>query len=145
LYNYLIKILLLLSASLSIHSALAMPLSSLLASNHHVVRYSDKLAKPFNTISTLSDFSSQQLSQSKLPTSLVLLLQEKNDVSLLLQHFLDDVIKIDIKQNQVAAQSEVRQSYQAQLSSHLQILARQNSLYSQKNSYQAKLQQQQTS
>jgi len=141
----LIKFLLLLSASLSLHSALAVPLSSVLEENYYAVAISDKSVKSFNNKITLNAFSYQQFSQSKLPTSLVLLLQEKHDDSLFLQALLCEISKLDIDLAQLDAQSVAKQSYQTQFSTHLHILARQNTLYSQKNSYQAKLQLQQTS
>ena len=154
MYRYLINILMLLSASLSLHSALALPLSSVLEKNYQEVATSNVSVKPYKENTTLSDFAYQQsgnqkLSQSKLPTSLRLLLQENTDHSLLLQSLLCEVITLTINHNQAIQsklrQSQLRQSYLAQLSAHTDIIGQQNTLYSQKNSYQAKLEQQRTS
>lgn len=142
--SFLIKFLLLLSASLSVHSALALPLSSVLASNYHTVSKSDKRAEQFNASTKLNDFAYKQFSHSKLQSSLLNLLEQNNDESIIIQVFLREVIKFDISSYQVIAQTQARQSYQAQLSAHIRILGIQNSLYSQKNSYKAKLQQQKT-
>ncbi len=143
------NILLLLSASLSLHSALALPLSSVLDKGYQEVATSNVSVKPYKEKTTLIYFAYQQLSQSKLPTSLRLLLQENTDHSLLLQNLLCEVLTLSINHNQAIQsklrQSQLRQSYLSQLSAHTDIIGQQNTLYSQKNSYQAKLEQQRTS
>jgi len=141
----LIKFLLLLSASLSLQSALALPLSSVLASNYHVATESYELAEQFNTNTVLNDFAYKRFPHSKLQSSLLTLLQKNNDGYLITHVFLNNIIKLDISLNQVKAQSQSNQSYQTQVSSHTHILGIQNTEYNQKNSYQAKLQLQQTS
>ncbi len=143
--NFFIKLLLLLSASLSVHSAIALPLSSVLEKNYHAVAESDKEVEQFNANAVLNNFTTKQLSHTKLQASLLSLLQKNNDVCHIIHTFLSEINKLDIKLIQLEAQSQVRQSYQEQLGSHIHILGIQNSLYSQKNSYQAKLQQQQVS
>ncbi len=143
--NLLIKFLLLLSASLSLHSALALPLSSVLASNYHVATENTKRTEQFNANTVLNDFTYKQFTHSKLQTSLLSLLQQNNDDILITHIFLNEINKHDINLIKIEAKSQVSQSYQAQLSIHTHILGVQNTAYSQKNSYQAKLQQQQTS
>jgi len=141
----LVKLLLLLSASLSLHSALAVPLSSVLEKNYHAVAVSDNKVNLFNSNTVLNDFAYKQFTHSKLQTSLLSLLQQTNDDTLIIHVFLCEINKLDINLMQIEAQTQVRQLYQAQLSIHTHILGAQNTLYSQKNSYQAKLQLQQTS
>lgn len=143
--NLLTKFLLLLSASLSLQSALALPLSSVLASNYHIATESNELAEQFNSNTVLNDFAYKQFTHSKLQISLLSLLQQNNDDILIIHVFLCEINKLDINLMQIEAQTQVRLSYQAQLSIHTHIQGAQNTLYSQKNSYQAKLQLQQTS
>jgi len=143
--NILVRFLLLLSASLSLQSALALPLSSVLASNHHIATESNELAEQFNSNTVLNDFAYKQFKHSKLQTSLLSLLQQNNDDILIIHIFFCEINKLDINLMQIETQIQVSQSYQAQLSIHTHILGAQNTLYSQKNSYQAKLQLQQTS
>jgi len=145
LHNFFIKFLLLFSASLSLHSALALPLSSVLASNYHAVAESDELAQPFNTNIPLNDFAYKQLTQSKLQLSLLTLRQQNNDDLLIIQRLLELIYRLDNDLRETNTQSQLKQSYQAQVSTYTHILGAQNTLYSQKNSYQAKLQQQRTS
>jgi len=145
LQNFLIKFLLLLSASLSLHSALALPLSSVLASNYHAVSESNELTEPFDANTALNDFSYRLFTHSKLQSSLLTLLQQNNDDYLVIQVFLSQINKLDSDLAQINAQSQVKQLYQEQVNTHIYILGAENTLYSQKTSYQAKLQQQQTS
>ncbi len=143
--NFLIKFLLLLSASLSVHSALALPLSSVLDSNYHAVSKSDKRTEQLNNSIVLNHFTYKQFTHSKLQSSLLTLLEQMNDDILIVHVFLSEISKLDINLTQLDAQLVAKQSYQSQVNTHLYILGVENTLYSQKPSYQAKLQQQQIS
>jgi len=142
--SFLIKLLLLVSASLSVHSALALPLSSVLANNYHAIAQIDKNAGHFNTGSVFTHFSYKLYSHSKLQASLLKLLQQNPDDKLAYALFIDSVNALNRDLNQINTQSEVRQLYQEQVDTHSYILGVENSLYRQKINYQAKLQLQQT-
>ena len=141
--NFIIKLVLLLCASLSLHSALALPLSSVLASDYHAVTHSDELAGQLNTNSALKHFSHQQNPQSKLHASLLLLLQESPNDYLVHVLFMTAINVLDIDFSQNNAKITTKLSYQTQRVTHITILGTHNALYTQKNSYQAKLQSQQ--
>jgi len=143
--NFLIKLLLLVSASLSVHSAIALPLSSALANKYHAIAQSDKNTGDFNTKSVFTHFSYKQYSHSKLQASLLKLLQQNPDDKLVYALFIDSVNALNRDLDQINTQSEVRQLYQEQVDTHSYILGVENNLYRQKINYQAKLQLQQTS
>jgi len=143
--SFLIKFLLLLSASLSVHSALALPLSSVLEKNYYLVANSEEAVEQFNANTVLNDFAYKQFTHSKLQSSLLRLLQQNNDDYLVIQVFLSQINRLDIDLAHIYSQSEAKQSYQAQVNTHTYILGVENTLYSQKISYQAKLQQQYSS
>ena len=145
LYKYLLKLLVLLSASLSLHSALALPLSSLLASKYDVVSRSNKNINNLNNFVALNHFNYQQPSQLALANKLLLLLKEKRSDNLFFQVVLDKIITLAIQRKQEVTKSEVKHCYQTQCNAHLSILAHQNTFYSKNNDYQAKLQQQRAS
>lgn len=142
LYKYLLKLLVLLSASLSLHSALALPLSSLLASKYDVVSRSNKNINNLNNFVALNHFNYQQPSQLALANKLLLLLKEKRSDNLFFQVVLDKIITLAIQRKQEVTKSQVKHCYQTQCNAHLSILAHQNTFYSKNNDYQAKLQQQ---
>ncbi|WP_019026628.1 hypothetical protein [Colwellia piezophila] len=143
LIQFLIKFLLLLCASLSVHSALALPLSSVLASNYHAATDSVDLAEQFNTSTVLNDLAYQPSVQSKLQKSLLTLLQQEHNYRLNTALFLAAMFAADIDIAQVNVQTLIRLAYQEQLITHTYIQGRQNALYTQKSCYQAKLQYQQ--
>jgi len=143
LIQFLIKFILLLSASLSVHSALALPLSSVLASNYHTVTDSVDLTEQFNASTVLNDFAFQQSVQSNLHLSLQTLLQQAHNYSQVSVLFLAALFATDIDIGQVNVQTLTRLAYQEQLITHTYIQGRQNALYTQKPCYQAKLQSQQ--
>lgn len=142
MYKYLLKLLVLLSASLSLHSALALPLSSLLASKYDVVSQSNKNINNLNNFVALNHFNYQQPSQLALANKLLLLLKEKRSDNLFFQVVLDKIITLAIQRKQEVTKSQVKHCYQRQCNAHLSILAYQNNFYSKNNDYQAKLQQQ---
>lgn len=142
LYKYLLKLLVLLSASLSLHSALALPLSSLLASKYDVVSQSNKNINNLNNFVALNHFNYQQPSQLALENKLLLLLKEKRSDNLFFQVVLDKIITLAIQRKHEVTKSQVKHCYQRQCNAHLSILAHQNTFYSKNNDYQAKLQQQ---
>lgn len=141
--NFIIKLVLLLCASLSLHSALALPLSSVLASDYHAVTHSDELAGQLNTNSALKNFSHQQNPQSKLHASLLKLLQQSPNDYLVHVLFMTTANVLDAYFSQSDARRTTKLSYQTQRVTHITILGTHNALYTQKNSYQAKLQSQQ--
>ena len=143
LIQFLIKFILLLSASLSVHSALALPLSSVLASNYHAVTDSVDLTEQYNASTVLNDFAFQQSVQSNLHLSLQTLLQQEHNYRLVSALFLAAMFAADIDIAQVNVQTLTRLAYQEQLITHTYIQGRQNALYTQKSCYQAKLQSQQ--
>jgi hypothetical protein len=145
LYKYLLKLLVLLSASLSLHSALALPLSSLLASKYDVVSQSNKNINNLNNFVALNHFNYQQPSQLALANKLLLLLKEKRSDNLFFQTLLGEIITSDLQRKERAIDSQGKHCYQLQCNTYLNILAHHNTLYSKKNSYQAKLQQQRAS
>ncbi len=145
MYKYLIKFLVLVSASLSLHSALALPLSSLLESKYHAFSQSNKTTKQFDNDITLKEFNKQHSSQLTLVNKLPLFLKEKHSKNLFFHARLSEIITLAILQNQQVTQYQVKHYYQLQCNAHLDILAYQNTLYSKKNCYQAKLQQQRAS
>ncbi|KGJ94958.1 hypothetical protein [Colwellia psychrerythraea] len=145
--QFLIKFILLLCASLSVHSALALPLSSLLATNYYATTDSVVLVEQINANTKLNDFISPQYNQSKLQKSLLTLLQQEHNYRLVMRLYLRLVNELDIdivqKNAQITAQAMIQQTYQTQLSIHIGIQARHNALYTQKPSYQAREQHQQ--
>jgi hypothetical protein len=143
--SFLIKFLLLLSASLSVHSAIALPLSAALAHNYHAVAQSDKDTVHFNTKSVFTHFSYKQYTHSKLQASLLTLLQQNPDDKLIYALFIESLNALNRDLEQINTQSEVRQLYQEQVDTHSYILGVENTSYRQKISYQAKRQLQQTS
>ncbi|MCJ8296181.1 MAG: hypothetical protein MJK15_17400 [Colwellia sp.] len=143
LIQFLIKFILLLSASLSVHSALALPLSSVLASNYHAVTDSVDLTEQYNASTVLNDFAFQQSVQSNLHLSLQTLLQQEHNYSQVSALFLAAMFAADIDIAHVNVQTLARLAYQEQLITHTYIQGRQNALYTQKSCYQAKLQSQQ--
>jgi hypothetical protein len=145
LQHFLIKFLLLLSASLSLHSALALPLSSVLESNYHAVAESNEEVEEFNTNIALNDFAYKQFTHSKLQSGLLTLLRQNNDDDFIIQVLLSQINRLDIDLAQIDTQSQIKRSYQEQVSTHTYILSIENTSYRQKTSYQAKLQQQHTS
>lgn len=145
MYKYLLKLLVLLSASLSLHSALALPLSSLLASKYDVVSRSNKNINNLNNFVALNHFNYQQPSQLALANKLLLLLKEKRSDNLFFQALLGEIITSDLQRKERAIDSQGKHCYQLQCNAYLNILAHQNTLYSKKSSYQAKLQQQRAS
>lgn len=142
LSKYLIKFLVLLSASLSLHSALALPLSAVLDTKYHAV--SQNYAEQFTQFDWLCNCNHQQPSRLTVAKSLLLFLQAKHTKHLCFQALLAEIITLQRHQQQTATQSTVKHSYQKQLNKYLHILADKNSLYSQSNSYKAKLQRQKT-
>ncbi len=145
MYKYLLKFLILLSASLSLHSALALPLSSLLASKYDVVSQSNKNINNLNNFVALNHFNYQQPSQLALANKLLLLLKEKRSDNLFFQVVFDKIITLAIQRKQEVTKSQVKHCYQGQCNAHLSTLAYQNTFYSKNNDYQAKLQQQRAS
>ena len=141
--NFLIKFLLLLSASLSLHSALALPLSSVLASNYHAEADAADITKPFDASTSLNDFSGKQNSLSTLSASLRILLQQEHNNQLVNVLVLVEILATDSNVRQVNTQTLARQSYQEQLTTYMHIQGAQNALYAQNPCYQAKLQHQQ--
>ena len=152
--NFLIKFLLLLSTSLSLHSTLALPLSTALAENYQAVTQSDELAGQHNTNAVLSNFTSKHLtdkhftdkqrSHSTLQKSLLTLLQQTPNDSLVYKLFISAINALDINITHVDAQSDAKQLYQEQQSVYADILGTQHTSYTQKNCYKAKLQRQQS-
>jgi hypothetical protein len=138
----MIKLVLLLCASLSLHSALALPLSSVLASNYHAVIQSDELAGQYNTNSALKRFSYQQNPRSKLQTSLLKLQEDSPNDDLIHSLFLTTLNILEYGLSQSDTQLIVKLSYQTQRLTYTAMLGTQNALYTQKSSYQAKLQSQ---
>ena len=143
LIQFLIKLLLLLSASLSLHSALALPLSSVLANKYYAVTDPADLAEQFNASTVLNDFTYRKSVQSNLHLSLQTLLQQEHNYSQVSALFLAAMFAADIDIAQVNVQTLTRLAYQEQLITHTYIQGRQNALYTQKSCYQAKLQSQQ--
>jgi hypothetical protein len=145
LYKYLIQFLVLVSASLSLHSALALPLSSQLESKYHAVSQSNKNSNNLYSLVALNHFNYQQPPQLALANKLLLFIKEKRDNNLFFQVLLGEIITIAIQRQQQVTQSQVKHCYQTLCEAHLDILAHRNTLYSKKNSYQAKRQQQRSS
>lgn len=145
MYKYLIKFLVLLSASLSLHSALAFQLSSVLGSNYYAVSESNNTIKQFDSDITLHDFNDLYFSELRLANNLLLLLKEKHGDHLFFQALLGEIITSDLQRKERAIDSQGKHCYQLQCNAYLNILAHQNTLYSKKSSYQAKLQQQRAS
>ena len=143
--SFLIKFLLLLSASLSVHSAIALPLSSVLANKYHAIAQSDQNTGHLNTKSVFTHFSYKQYTHSKLQASLLTLLQQNPDDKLVYALFIDSVNALNRDLEQINTQSKVRLLYQEQVDTHSSILGVENTSYRQKISYQARLQLQQTS
>jgi hypothetical protein len=143
--SFLIKLLLLVSASLSVHSAIALPLSSVLANKYHAIAQIDKGAQHLNTKSVFTHFSYKRYSHSKLQASLLKLLQLNPSDKLAYALFIDSVNALNHDLEQINAQAEVRQLYQEQVDTHTYILGVENTLYRQKINYQAKRQLQHTS
>jgi len=143
--SFLIKFLFLLSASLSVHSAIALPLSSALANKYHAIAQSDQNAGHLNTRSVFTHFSYKQYTHSKLQASLLTLLQQNPDNKLVYALFIESINALNRDLDQINTQSEFRQLYQEQVDTHNYILGVENNLYRQKINYQAKLQLQQTS
>jgi len=141
--NFLIKLLLLLSSALSLHSALALPLSSVLLNDYYTATDSVELKEQINSCTVLNDFTTKQSVQSKLQTSLLTLLQQEHNDNRVLTLFIAAVNALDIDVSQLNAQAIIQQAYQEQLTTHNHIQAKQNALYNQKTCYQAKLQYQQ--
>lgn len=144
MHNYLIKFLLLLSASLSLHSSLALPLSSVLASKYHAVTDSIELSEQIHFSTALNDFAAKQAVQSKLQTSLLTLLQQEHNDNLVLTIFIAAVNELNISIVQLNTQTLTQQTYQEQLTTYTHVQGRKNSLYTQMPYYQAKLQRQQS-
>tara|TARA_B100000767_G_C19536135_1_gene438711 strand:- start:120 stop:563 length:444 start_codon:yes stop_codon:yes gene_type:complete len=145
LYKHLIKFLVLLSASLSLQSALAFELSSVLGSNFYAVSKSNNTIKQFDSDITLHAFNDLHFSELTLANNLLLLLKEKHDDHLLFQALLGEIITSDLQRKEQVIDSHDKHCYQTQCNAYLNILAHQNTLYSKKSSYQAKLQQQRAS
>jgi hypothetical protein len=143
LTNFLTKFLLLLSAFLSLHSALALPLSSVLASKYHAVAEVTDLNSTTQTPIAFIDAYDKQAPQSKLQVSLLTLLQQNDNDNLVMTLFLATINELDTVIVQYDAQSLARQSYQVQLTTHTTIQGKQNTLYTQKPCYQATSQYQQ--
>ena len=145
--NFLIKFLLLLSTSLSLHSAFALPLSTALAEDYQAVVQSDELAGQHNTNAVLSNFTDKhftdkQRSHSTLQKSLLTLLQQTPHDSLVYKLFISAINELSLNITQVHAQSFTKQLYQEQQSVYADILGTQHTSYTQKNCYKAKLQRQ---
>lgn len=141
LTSFLTKFLLLLSAFLSLHSVLALPLSLVLASKYHAVVEAPDLTSITQKRIDFIDASDKQTVQSKLQVSLLTLLQQDdNSDNLVMTLFLATINELDTVIGQYDAQSLARQSYQVQLTTHTTIQGRQNTLYTQKPCYQAKSQ-----
>ncbi|PKG82454.1 hypothetical protein CXF85_13270 [Colwellia sp. 75C3] len=143
LTSFLIKFLLLLSASLSLHSALAVPLSSLLASKYHAVAESTDLTNTLNNHTDSIEDYNRQTAPSKRKISLLTLLQQDDNDNLARTLFIATINELATDLVLYDAQSLARQSYQEQLTTHTHIQGTQNTLYAQKPCYQAKLQYQQ--
>ncbi|PKI13909.1 hypothetical protein [Colwellia sp. 12G3] len=145
LTSFLIKFLLLLSASLSLHSALAVPLSSLLASKYHAVAESTDLTNTLNNhTDSIEDYNRQAALSKRKISLLTLLQQDDNDNDNLASTlFIATINELTTDLVLYDAQSLARQSYQEQLTTHTHIQGTQNALYAQKPCYQAKLQYQQ--
>ncbi len=139
------QFLVLVSASLSLHSALALPLSSQLASKYHAVSQSNKSINNLNNLVALNHFNFQQQPQLALANKLLLLQKEKRNDNLCFQALLSEVITDDIQRHQHVTQSQIKHSFKTLCKAHLNTLAHQNTLYSKKNCYQAKRQQQRSS
>lgn len=140
--SFLIKFLLLLSASLSVHSAIALPLSSALAVNYHAIAQSDNNEGHLNTKSVFTHFSYKQYTHSRLQASLLKLLQQNPSDKLAYALFIGSINTLNRDLEHINTQSEVRQLYQEQVNTHTYILGVENTFYSHKINYQAKLQQQ---
>jgi hypothetical protein len=123
-----------------VHSALALPLSSVLANNYHAIAQIDKDAGHLNTKSVFTHFSYKQYNHSRLQASLLTLFQQIPDDKLTYALFIDSVNAFNHDLEQINTQSEVRQLYQEQVDTHSYILGVENSVYRQKINYQAKLQ-----
>jgi len=141
--NVLIKFILLLSTFLSLHSALALPLSSVLANKYHALSNSKDLVEQVNLKTSLNEFADMQTSPSKLQASLLTLLQQEHNDSLVKLLFLAEIIALDSDVELLNAQTLSQQKYLAQHTIYKSIQGIQNSLYAQKSCYQAKLQRQQ--
>jgi len=116
--NFLIKFLLLLSAPLSVHFALALPLSSVLANNDHAVAKGDKDTGHFNTKSVFTHFVYKHYIHSKSQASLLKSLQQNPDDKLAYALFIDSVNTLNRELDQINTQSEIRQLYQEQVDTH---------------------------
>ena len=143
LTSFLIKFLLLLSASLSLHSALAVPLSSLLANKYHAIAESTDLTNTLNNYTDSIEDYNRQTAPSKRKISLLTLLQQDDNDNLARTLFIATINELATDLVNYSAQSLARQSYQEQLTTHTHIQGTQNALYAQKPCYQAKLQYQQ--
>ena len=143
LTSFLIKFLLLLSASLSLHSALAVPLSSLLANKYYAIAESTVLTNTLNNHIDSIEVHDRQTAPSKRKISLLTLLQQDDNDNLARTLFIATINELATDLVLYDAQSLARQSYQEQLTTHTHIQGTQNALYTQKPCYQAKLQYQQ--
>ena len=139
LTSFLAKFLLLLSASLSIHSALALPLSSVLSKNYHVVAPSIEHSEQRFDEVALQDFSYHKRITPQLQKSLLALFNKNQNDNRVITFFLITLNQLDLD----VTQSLVTHTYQNQRITYTYIQGKQNTLYAEKPSYHAKLQSQQ--
>lgn len=142
MHHFLTKFLLLLCAALSLHSALALPLSSALATSYHSATDGVVLPEELNANTTLNAFALKQNSQSRLLLSLQALQQKSHGDNIALTLFIATFNELEFDVSHCNIQKLAQQSYQEQRITHTHIQGRQNTLYAQSPSYQAQLQRQ---
>lgn len=140
--SFFIKFLLLLSASLSGHSALALPLSSALEESYQAVETSNEFAGEINTDSKLKNFSNKQDTHSKSQVSRQNVQRKISQESSLYALFINSINELPVHMCNIMMQSKTLHLYQTQLNTHLHILGTLHALYVQKNSYKTTLQRQ---
>lgn len=137
--RFLAKFLLLLSASLSIHSALALPLYSVLSKNYNVVAPSVEHSEQRFDKVALQEFSYHQRITPQLHKSLLILLQQDHNNNRIIAFFIIALNQLGLE----VTHALIKQTYQDQLITHTHIQGKQNTLYVEKPSYHANLQSQQ--